>query len=602
MKKTGAFIVTITAIVMLSLPLLAAGSSRPGTANVFGDYTVYVYKNAQWIEAGRLGFNQYYTEQKLDLSSLIVKDRPVKLRLKEQGGGAAHIDSVLLGGKPPEKVTGAAADGLKKLAKKDNDVLDAFQKTIDLQFPASNENKVLTLNARVEGTTISKTPFQFPLKNLCRPVTPESSFYTYTLSTSSKVKPAQLTAQKPFIKEFCPTGSGHPSGDTYVWVGNDENYLYAAMDFTPDNTMDGNKDYAKLYVKNQTGLKEFKIAEDKKTWGAPEFTYTDKVPYQHKYYTWKIPLKEIGVTETGKAKGLQLAFTAYGTAAYGGCPVALTSPSAAVASFGGEGSFGVISAPKCTWKVSGSSPWITGSFESIRTGNGTVFYRADANLGPARIGAITVTGSPEMVFMVKQEAGSAADLNNGLIGYWSFNNCTADDSSVNNQNGNLIGGPVCGEGQKYNALYFDGINDYVSIGNSNIQQITASAMTVAAWIKLKTDVGNDQWRIISKEENTVTAWGLEIYAAGYVRKHVTATGNNLTFHDSGVTSRPSSIIPGKGLSTLATSRDYVDCVATHVNLNPGEWYHVAATDEGNTIKMYVNGALINTCTSTYVNY
>ncbi|MCX5903173.1 MAG: hypothetical protein NTV89_06820, partial [Proteobacteria bacterium] len=118
MKKTSAFIITVTAVITLLLPCLAAGSSGPGIANAhaFGDYTVYVYKDARWIEAGRLGFNQYYTEQKLDLSSLIVKDRPVKLRLKEQGGGAAHIDAVLLGGKPPEKANGAE-DALQKLAK-----------------------------------------------------------------------------------------------------------------------------------------------------------------------------------------------------------------------------------------------------------------------------------------------------------------------------------------------------------------------------------------------------------------------------------------------------------------------------------------------------
>ncbi|MBW2624308.1 MAG: hypothetical protein JRD68_15475, partial [Deltaproteobacteria bacterium] len=84
-------------------------------------------------------------------------------------------------------------------------------------------------------------------------------------------------------------------------------------DFTGDNTRDGNKDYAKVYVKTEAGLKEFKISEDETRWGTPSFTYTDKVAYQHKVYNFKIPLKELGVTKDKKIKDLELAFAAYGT-------------------------------------------------------------------------------------------------------------------------------------------------------------------------------------------------------------------------------------------------------------------------------------------------
>ena len=50
-------------------------------------------------------------------------------------------------------------------------------------------------------------------------------------------------------------------------------------------------------------------------WGNADFTYTDKVPYQHKVYEFAIPLKEIGITDSKNADELKLAFAAYGTAA-----------------------------------------------------------------------------------------------------------------------------------------------------------------------------------------------------------------------------------------------------------------------------------------------
>jgi hypothetical protein len=89
------------------------------------------------------------------------------------------------------------------------------------------------------------------------------------------------------------------------------------IDFTPDNTMDGDKDYATVYVKTEEGLKEFKVSVPETRWGKAEFSYTDKVPYQHKVYEFTIPIEELGIDEIKKETELQLAFSAYGTAAHG---------------------------------------------------------------------------------------------------------------------------------------------------------------------------------------------------------------------------------------------------------------------------------------------
>ena len=196
-------------------------------------------------------------------------------------------------------------------------MIDAFGQDLELLFPPA-EDRVLSLTARVEGERISETPFQFPSENLYKPMSGKSHFYPY------KPVGVKLEEDSPFFKEYSLTGTGHPSGYTYGWVWNDDHHLYVKIDFTPDNTMDGDKDYAKVYVKAEGKIREFKVSELETRWGHPEFAYTDKVSYEHKVYGFKIPLRELGVSVERTGQELLLAFSAYGTA---GPPAVSFSPS-----------------------------------------------------------------------------------------------------------------------------------------------------------------------------------------------------------------------------------------------------------------------------------
>ena len=176
------------------------------------------------------------------------------------------------------------------------------------------------MTARVEPETISKIPFQFPKHNLFRPITTAGSqFYPYKLKpkNGNPVDKTTETSDKTFFKEYCLTGSGHPSGFTYGWVSNDDKNLYVKLDFTPDNTRDGDKDYAKLYVRSGKNLKEFKVSEVNTKWGRPEFTYTDNASYQHKVYNFTIPLGNLDLDQSTANDKIDLAFAAYGTATPG---------------------------------------------------------------------------------------------------------------------------------------------------------------------------------------------------------------------------------------------------------------------------------------------
>jgi hypothetical protein len=318
MKKT--LLLFLVVFITMSLPALALAGYEdyyvPFEDNATnGMYKVSVLSGGQWKEAGSLGYGKYFLQKGIDLSGFITVGKPLQVRIEQAGGGAAHIDAVRLGKQAPVHVNGDS-DGkaLAKLSKRDFDVMEASKKSIELSFLVKEGNlgkshgSFLSITARVEAEVISTAPFQFPRRNMLVKMDASSQFLTYALGSKS---------EKPFFREMSYAGSGHPSGYTYGWVSNDRDNLYVKMDFTSDNTMDGGKDYAKVYVNTKDGLSEFKVSTKKTTWGKPSFTYTDKVPYQHKVYDFAIPLKQLGVSDASKATDIQLAFAAYGTSSPG---------------------------------------------------------------------------------------------------------------------------------------------------------------------------------------------------------------------------------------------------------------------------------------------
>ena len=229
--------------------------------NPAGTYDIYVQKDSKWQKAGSIGNDRFLREMTADLSAYMPGgESRVKIRIVQKGGGAAHIDSVFLGGRAAVSAEGAL---LAKISKKDKDVADAFGKIIELEF--NNSGTVLSIAARIESKTIGKEPFKFPVINTYKQIDENSSFYTYKLDSQKKQLNVdgiidEISSQKPIFKEMSFPGSGHPAGYTYGWVSNDSENLYAAIDFTPDNTMDGGKDYTSVYVKTLSGIKEYKVS------------------------------------------------------------------------------------------------------------------------------------------------------------------------------------------------------------------------------------------------------------------------------------------------------------------------------------------------------
>jgi hypothetical protein len=175
---------------------------------------------------------------------------------------------------------------------------------------------------------VNRTPFQFPLTNMYQEITNESEFYTYMLNTSFGSINVdgdipEISGKETFMAEYIVPASGHPAGTIYTWLMNDTENLYITFDVTPDNTMDGNEDYVKAFIKTIDGIKVFKVSLLDTTWGIPGFITTEQANYEHKVYEMKIPFSEIGIVND--QNNIQIAFSAYGTMA-APMPVSFEAP------------------------------------------------------------------------------------------------------------------------------------------------------------------------------------------------------------------------------------------------------------------------------------
>lgn len=98
-----------------------------------------------------------------------------------------------------------------------------------------------------------------------------------------------------------------------------------------------------------------------------------------------------------------------------------------------------------------------------------------------------------------------ADLTDGLIGYWSFNNGNANDESGNGHDGIVYGATVV-DGKSGTAFSFDGDDDYIDLGDEPDFDITGD-ITISLWFKTSTaQMGS----IISKLDNINPDFGYDL--------------------------------------------------------------------------------------------
>ena len=142
-----------------------------------------------------------------------------------------------------------------------------------------------------------------------------------------------------------------------------------------------------------------------------------------------------------------------------------------------------------------------------------------------------------------------------LVASYSFENNVRDNSG-NGLNGIIVGNPAFVEGIAGMGLSFDGVNDYVDLGNDESFDISEQ-ISLSAWVNTN-DSGNS-------EDNPYVVKGDHTYGV----KHYASNQIQFFIYDGSW---------------------YTANVGVDDSFN-GEWHHVAGTYDGMELKVYVDGAL-----------
>jgi len=155
----------------------------------------------------------------------------------------------------------------------------------------------------------------------------------------------------------------------------------------------------------------------------------------------------------------------------------------------------------------------------------------------------------------------------GIIAWWPLDETsgTTVGDIVGNNPGVHVNGPVLAVGQVDGALRFDGVDDYVGIGDSDLWAFGSNDFTIDLWANFDApgggSVGHPGDIFIGNDEGpgTQNKW---FFALG---------GGVLNFHING---------PSTGSFFL---------VQAPFSPNTGQWYHLAVTRNGDTYTIFVDG-------------
>lgn len=172
-------------------------------------------------------------------------------------------------------------------------------------------------------------------------------------------------------------------------------------------------------------------------------------------------------------------------------------------------------------------------------------------------------------------------LSVGLVSYWKLDETNGNAIDSHGTNDGTVNGATQGvTGKIGNAYSFDGIDDYVNIGNDNSLEFTDSnAFTLSAWVNLG--------QIDSSNREIIRRW--EAGQTQYILRKTSANVFEIIWNDG------------------STKR-----ITSTFTLSAGQWYHVVGTFEIGNQNLYLNGvsngsrsltgSLASSTGNTYIGY
>ena len=181
-----------------------------------------------------------------------------------------------------------------------------------------------------------------------------------------------------------------------------------------------------------------------------------------------------------------------------------------------------------------------------------------------------VDGAGNLSLNYSNTASATPQVVTNLVTAYGMNEgsgTTLADASGTGHTGTLVNGPawVAGQATYGQALSFDGVNDAVSVANPASYNFGTADFTIELWAK-RNVLGGAQRHLFSKCDSTLWQSGCKEFYFN--------PSNQLTF---------GSFATGDTLSSTIADTN---------------WHHIAVTftDSTNTLKIYVDGALVTTAT------
>jgi len=274
-----------------------------------GSFDVFIVNNGDWEQQGEIGFYDYETRQ----LALNHDAGNLELRVSQHGHDAAYVDYVALMKDDTIYRPASAIDidngvnALDKVISPEYDVCNIWNSTLEITWSDVPANATLVMRAMEQDLGKGHgSPLYYPLLR-------EGYTLSHTVIDDGGIAVDGYLEESggPDFSVFWKPDSPHPDGYTNGWLHADNQYLYAAVEVTADNTLD-DEDWGAIYVMVNGELQEFRVSSAETKWGVIGFQYTSSVPYEHRIYEFAIPLSEINA---GIGDRIGYGFGAYGTLA-----------------------------------------------------------------------------------------------------------------------------------------------------------------------------------------------------------------------------------------------------------------------------------------------